>query len=237
MNIARVKLVSRGLKGIEVGYMRIEKNGGFEYNNEYVGKYKMPVNAVLRSKIGELDEYARGILSLAKGSCMEVIGIHGGSDRFQLVCWITTGVGNKGYVATTPLITETDGYDEFEDVQAIITEVYEGVEKYIDGAESITARQFVLDFSEKESKSSLTKDVAESMTDEECTAWMVETLQKRGAIVMMDEDHGLEDVAEAETEEEPGFDTEDAVPAKVITMETAKDSATHAGNKKKVASN
>lgn len=187
MKISKVKLIDSGLKGIEVSFLKQEVKGGLTFQNEYMKKDKRPVTKELRKLFSRLVGDGIQILDLNQKADFTVTGVIGGENQFQITGKVMV-LDGKVYGLATPVIKEGE-YEHYKQVMEIIDQIYTGVKEHLDSDKTVTPHQFVMDFNETlHGEKKLTKEEIDSMDESEKTKYMMDYLEKKGAVIMAAED-------------------------------------------------
>jgi hypothetical protein len=205
MKISSVKLVDMGLKGVEVSYSKEEKKKELSFLNEYSKKDRRPIPKELREKFQSLVDYMLQITDLKKGADLRITGITAGENQF-LISGKVSVLDGKIYAINTPLIKEAD-FEQFHGVMAIIEEIYAETWKHVESDTAPNATQFVMDFNETlNARDKMSKEEIDGMNEKEKTAYMMDYLEKKGAVIMAPDDIEEEPTPEQPTlgEETPG---------------------------------
>ena len=186
MKISKVKLVDRGIKGIEVSFMKQEDRGKMVFNDEYVVKYKAPVNTELRESFTKLHLHLREICGVSKELDVDVRGLNYNGEAFLISGVVTTVLNEKVYGINTPLINADDDYVKYDSATSLMDKIYEEVRKYVSERKMMNPKQFVMEFAENKGK--LDDYDFENMSDSEALSKAREILEKSGAIVITQDD-------------------------------------------------
>lgn len=210
MNIQKVK--NKGIKGLEVSYMKFDLVSDLSYANEYTTKYKMPVHVGLNEMFNKLIPHLIKICGLSVESEVEVNCITSNGNQF-LISGKVTVLNGQVYAINTPLIKEEAEYAEHDNVLTIVNEIYTETKIYADKKKKVDVKQFVMDFNKK--KEGYNQADFDEMSDGEARELMIAALEKTGAIII-----DREDISET-TEEENGKVIEMIHPEKEVKKKVA----------------
>ncbi len=193
MKITRIKMMDKGLKGLEIWYEKGEDRGGVTFQNEYHVKVRVPVSSEIRGAFYALEKDFAKLLGLAaKGLNYSTVLDLSFRQGIGLVLAGRVNVGTWGeYKAKTMFIGQDNEYPDFEKLEELCSDLVEIVSKWMVDSANLNAKQMLLDFREfgKENlKMSLEEYDFDSMTLEDATAKAMELLEKQGAVVMMQDD-------------------------------------------------
>jgi|GEM_PF-3086626 len=202
MNIASVKLVNGGLKGVVVTYSMTSEKDKRSFIDEHVSKKKAPIHEDLEVAFESLGEHLLdicGYTSKDKDN-VSVTGVTYNDKGFVITGKKKILDGDKTINLVTPL-TNGDDYSEYEAVCKVLDTIYSETEDYMSGAKVFSDAQLVMRFNagkedfDVESFKGLPADQQRDI----CT----EILEKMGAMVLLAEDEAPieEEITEVEKEE------------------------------------
>lgn len=220
MRISKVSLVKGGLGGLKVSYQDTTIKKNLTFVNNYNTSFSAPVNGELKSDIGKLAEHVRLVCHILKNKedNITVIGFSRKGEEFVIEAKVDTL--DTTFSLKTPEITVESEYAGFGDIQELIENIIEGVNKYIVNFDAVDDKQIVMDFTasqpveEGETPFDITNLSAEEISDM-CT----DILTNMGAIVIpapedLPMEMGIDTEVTAETEAVDPFIIEVAEPAK-----------------------
>lgn len=233
LNLAGVKLVNFGAKGIKVKYDKGAARGTYVFNDEYDVKHKSPIPLGLRDKFRALGSHVADLCLIGEQYVdhIDVTGVQSnGGDQFLITASVKT-VDDKHFTVNTPKITEDTEYERFDEVIGVINEIYDGVIEYIESDRLVNDSQIIADFiASQKGESDIDLD---SMSEDDQKDKAREILEKGGAIVMDADDYTVEEGSHengsVEKEEnvsienpvsETADDSESTSVAKEVKMET-----------------
>lgn len=189
MRLKGIKFVQQGLKGLIVTYRETEQNNRFEFDDEFSIKKKRPVHADFKKAMQALERDFRLLLGIDERIGVEIQGVVAGEDEIQIQGLLRL-VGGSSTSLNTPVLTEEEGYREWDKLNDRIDKLYNECRSYLTEGKSANAKQFVLDLQTSdpkflEKKGLETADI-KKMDEEGQYALMKEFLEKKGAIVIMD---------------------------------------------------
>lgn len=223
LNLASVKLISLGAKGIKVQYDRGSSRGSYVFNDEYDVKFKNPLPVELRNKFRMLVEHVVLICKMHESDATKSsIYVHhiisNGGTNFQLRATVHT-FDDKTFEIATPKITEDTEYEGFDNVISLINDIYDDVIEYIESDKLIDENQIIMDFIKNKKEVDFS---VEELSSEDRVQKAREILEDQGAIVLDQDDYTVTDgpektepVVEEEVKEIP----EGSATTETITTE------------------
>ena len=215
MLIRSVKLVSQGMKGIEITYAMPTTKNSRSFVDEHKSKKKAPIHSDLEELFLQLKPYLLDCCDYSAETRekdlieTEVVSLEYSNTGFSIKGKKSVLQGDKIVELKTPLINGDD-YDQFGDATLIMEKIYEEVKVYMSGEKTITDEQLVIRFNQN--KEGFDVEEFKKLSKEEQRAIATQTLEKMGAIVIHSDELGeADDFIEAEVseeKEEPFFDDE-----------------------------
>ncbi len=185
--ITKVMLANEGLKGIEVDYEKVEKNGERESYTPYYQAPKFPVHAELEKKFTWLNGHLLDICgydSTDQTLLQQVLvrGITTKDGWFIISGTLEVFDNGKTVNLVTPKVINSDEYLHFEDVIKIIEAIYAEVKVYLAKGKVMDDVQYVLK-TMKGDKNFIEKDFM-AMTDEQKIAYATKLMEDKGSIII-----------------------------------------------------
>ena len=213
MNIASVKLVNSGLKGIIVTYAQANEKDSVSFIDEHVSKKKAPIHDELETAFESLGKYLLDICDYPKDNRekdlqdLSVTGVTYGNKGFVITGKKTILDGDKTINLVTPLISEAD-YHAYDVVTTILDTIYSETKEYMSGSKTYSDEQLVMKFNEKNSE--FDSESFNNMTPIEKRNMATSILEGMGAVVIHAEELGeeLEEEVSEETAEEIAVEEE-----------------------------
>lgn len=192
IKIAKVTPKRNGVDGLVVTFEKREKaTDGLSYNNEYEGRFKMPVPHSLRDKWNELTKHVIKLLCLnAKIPTDSIIfnWIQCNAAGEIMIAVKIQARHNRWYSAVVPVLISDEEYEGYTEMYDIISEVFLMSARYILNSEVASPKQAMLDFAdtaEREKKSfSFTKDEINDLSEEDAMAAYADIMEDRGYVFL-----------------------------------------------------
>lgn len=184
IQISSVKLINGGNKGIRISYIKMmeDKNGRMSISKMNEENDRPIVGTELLLKFDEFSEYITGINNIEEGK-VTATGITASASKFLLSGTIECFNGNKKSATNTPLITEQDDYEKWDEVQAKVDELYKMVLSHMETEKYMaTDRDIVI--SANKGKEGFDIEAVNNMTEQELTDLATKHLEKIGCVVM-----------------------------------------------------
>lgn len=201
MKIKRIRLVQGGLKGVSIIWEKPEEKDGRYFSTDvYEGK-KYPIHLGLENKFKELREHFASICGFTPNGIsedelkyilndIEVTGVKFENDYFILMGTKNT-LADKKIGLSTHKVEEGDGFDCYDKVWKIMSELVDETKAYMDGTKKATDEEIGRRYIQAQlKKGKATIDLAEfeEMSDEEKKVFCTNFLEKNGSIVNHIED-------------------------------------------------
>jgi len=191
MKITKVRMIDKGLKGLEITFLKNEERGGLTFQNEYVARIKVPLNGVVRKAFLDLEKDFGVLLGLHEKvnfSTVEGISYRKGEG---VVLSGRISVGQWGeYMVKTMFVGEGSEYSNYDRLMDASDKLIEVVGLWMEQSTVPTAKQMLMDFREM-GKPGMTQALSEynfdEMNAEDAQKKAVELLEKMGAVVLMQE--------------------------------------------------
>jgi hypothetical protein len=200
MEIASVKLVNAGLKGIVVTYAQASSRDSRSFIDEHVSKKKAPIHDELEKAFDDLREPLLDICGYpepeAYVSDVEMTGVTYNNKGFVLSAKLSILDGEKTINLVTPLIRDGNEYPGFIKVIQTLEKIWEETRSYMAGEKSFSDEQLVLKFNSD--KEGFDADSFKKLSKEEQREIATKVLQDQGSIVFHPETE--EDTAEEKEE-------------------------------------
>lgn len=230
--ILSVKLLDRGLKGITVVHLQSGVRKNMKFREKHKVDYDAPANDELIAHFSALQENFRHLAVIDENAASEDIHvtearISPDGNYIQLVGTIRS-VGVTQYKATTPRISEAEGYQFFGECLAKIKALFAEAKSYITEKKVMNTDQMVLQFAAADKKFEERFGLVANMTEDEKDLYARERLEKKGAIIIdnefADPGDGEPDAEQGEAAEAPVKESEPVVtePVEEKPEETAK---------------
>ena len=185
MNIASVKLVNGGLKGLVVTYSMTSEKNGRPFIDEHISKKKAPIHQELEDAFDSLIDYLLEICESEANSDVEVVGVTYNDKGFIITGKKKILGGNKTTNLVTPLITDED-YSEFDTVCKMLDTIYSETEDYMSGAKVFSDAQLVMRFNA--GKEDFDVETFKGLSSEEQRDLATAILEDMGHVVLLTED-------------------------------------------------
>lgn len=194
IQLSSVKLVSGGLKGIEVKYQLSEVRENRQFFNEYSSKKKAPVHKELEDCFSWLKGHLLDICGYSLDqderafhmANLEMTSVTLNEKGFILSGLLSILNGDKALNITTPIIAESDEYCDYSKVIAIIEGIFSETKEYMAGKKQMDDAQFVIK-SNKENPE-FDKDAFMKMSKKEQREFATKILEDQGAFVFMSDE-------------------------------------------------
>lgn len=185
MEIASVKLVNAGLKGIVVTYAQASSKDDRSFIDEHVSKKKAPIHSELEEAFEELREPLLDICGYSNpegyATDVEMTGVTFSNKGFVLSAKLSILDGDKTINLVTPLIRDGNEYPGFMSVHQTLEKIYAETRSYMSGDKSFSDEQLVLKFNSD--KDDFDVESFKKMTKEEQREIATKILQDQGSIV------------------------------------------------------
>lgn len=208
--IASVKLINGGMKGIEIEYLQPSVKGNVQFFDIYKSKRKAPVHeelekAFVLTKSHLLDICGYTLEAEEREYLMNALSITGvkyGEKGIILIGDLFVLGGTRVLKLETPLITDEVEYPDFANLKSIIDNIYSETKEYMDGKKVMSDIQIVARFNAKNEEfdyGSFTK-----MSKEEQREIATKILEEQGCMVFHNDEitTELEEAVTAITAEE-----------------------------------
>lgn len=214
MNIKKIELVSGGFKGSTVTFLSQTFKNNRPFVNETIEKRKNPIHMDMEKlfkdlRIHLLDVCKINNIRLSEAEQKTVIletdisSIEFDNDSFVL-SGETEVFEGKTIKLKTCKVQESDGYEGYGEVRAIIDELKVEATAYLDGLKVVSDREMMLRWLEARKDHNMTKEQFEEMSEEDQKKYMNKTLNaKFGAEIDTDED-----LEEEEEDDNQSFDVD-----------------------------
>jgi hypothetical protein len=215
MNIASVKLVNGGLKGVVVTYSMTSEKDKRSFIDEHVSKKKAPIHEDLEVAFESLRVHLMDICGYMKDGVNDVTitGVTYNDKGFVITGKKKILDGDKTINLVTPL-TNGDDYSEYEAVCKIMDTIYSETEDYMSGAKVFSDAQLVMRFNagkedfdvetfkglSSEEQRDLATTILENMKAIDRTAVSADALEEEGHTVLLTSDVAPEEDGELEGE-------------------------------------
>ncbi len=205
--IRKVTLSSEGLKGLIIeGTLETVKENRMVMNG-FKDTVKHPIHLLLEDKIKDLRFHALNIAGLIVddtkkeeklsliGGC-NVLSFEVGSDSF--VIKVESRVFDTKYIKfSTPKVDSSDGYEFFDEVNTLLSEILVEVHAYMKGLKKITDEEIAFMYIRHGKDKSVDADMFSAFTNEEKQEYCKRIIEELGGVVIINED-----VSEVELSEE-----------------------------------
>lgn len=185
MQIASVKLVNSGTKGIIVTYAQTSNKDNRSFIDEHTSKKKAPIHEELEVAFESLREPLLDICGYPEPetyvSDLEVTGITYSDKGFVLSAKLNILDGEKTINLVTPLIKDGNEYPGFMKVIQILDKIYEETKLYLSGEKSFSDVQLVLKLNSD--KEGFDVDAFKLLSKEEQREIATKVLQDQGSII------------------------------------------------------
>jgi len=185
MEIASVKLVNAGLKGIVVTYAQASCKDDRSFIDEHVSKKKAPIHEELETAFESLREPLLDICGYPEPETyitdVEMTGITYNNKGFVLSAKLSILDGEKTINLVTPLIRDGNEYPGFMKVIQTLDKIYEETRSYMAGEKSFSDEQLVLKFNS--SNEGFDADSFKKLSKDEQREIATKVLQDQGSIV------------------------------------------------------
>lgn len=217
MKFSKVKLQGGGLHGLEGHYTLFEEKDNFQFENEFVRKRKAPVPTELKNAFKKLRHHLAAICGLAiyVEDEIEITGVSSDADNQFLIMGKVRALETLFYAINTPLVKSEHGYSHFDEVIEIVKDIYKLSRTYFKEKLMADHKQIAMDLFDKdpdavnkvvnkdlpegEEGRTLTAADIEAMADGELQPILIAALERKGCIVMKQEEHVTgADVSDAE---------------------------------------
>lgn len=203
MEIASVKLVNAGLKGIVVTYAQASNKDNRSFIDEHVSKKKAPIHDELETAFESLREPLLDICGYPDPETyitdVEMTGVSYNNKGFVLSAKLSILDGEKTINLVTPLIRDGNEYPGFIKVIQVLDKIYEETRSYMAGEKSFSDEQLVLKFNS--ANEGFDADSFKKLSKEEQREIATKVLQDQGSIVFHPEtEEDVESVEEFESE-------------------------------------
>jgi len=228
MNIASVKLVNGGLKGVVVTYSMTSEKDKRSFIDEHVSKKKAPIHEDLEVAFESLGEHLLdicGYTSKDKDN-VSVTGVTYNDKGFVITGKKKILDGDKTINLVTPL-TNGDDYSEYEAVCKVLDTIYSETEDYMSGAKVFSDAQLVMRFNA--GKEDFDVETFKGLSSEEQRDLATTILENMGHIVLLTDDVVPSEMSEPKLEvigfiEDPFIDVPESNPKmKVVNNDTDDD--------------
>lgn len=151
MIIKSVKLVDSGNKGIIVEYATSDQNNGKSFVSEHKSIKKAPIHQELKDEFNNLKSYFLDICNYSietKDVDMfetEIVGVSYSSKGISLIGTKDIMNGRKSLSIITPLLTISDGYNDFCKIENIIKIIFTETKAYMLNEKQFSETPFILD--------------------------------------------------------------------------------------------
>jgi hypothetical protein len=191
MNIASVKLVNDGLKGVVVTYSTTSTKGGRSFIDEHTSRKKAPIHQELETAFESLREHLLVICGYSKQYLGEVIitSVTYNDKGFIIVGKKTILEGDKTINLVTPLLND-DSYSEFDAVSKILDTIYLETEDYMSGAKVFSDAQLVMRFNQD--KEDFDVETFKGLSAEEQRGLATKILEDMGHLVLLSDEQVLD---------------------------------------------
>lgn len=204
--IASVKLVNGGMKGIEVEYLEPSVKGNVQFFDIYKSKRKAPVHeelekAFVLTKSHLLDICGYTLEAEEREYLMNALSVTGakyGEKGIILIGDLFVLGGTRVLKLETPLITDEVEYPDFANLKSIIDNIYSETKEYMDGKKVMSDMQIVARFNAKNEE--FDYDSFTKMSKEEQREIATKILEEQGCMVFHNDEITTE--LEGITEEE-----------------------------------
>lgn len=211
MEIASVKLVNQGLKGIEVTYAQASNKGDRSFIDEHTSKKKAPIHLDLEQAFDKLKVLVLDICSYPDPenyeADVEMTGVKYTNKGFVLTAKLSILDGEKTINLVTPLIRDGNEYGGFMNVIQVLDKIYEETRSYMAGEKTFSDEQLVLKFNS--GKEGFDVEEFKKLSADEQRDIATKVLEAQGSIIFHPEPAGEE--------------VEKEVVEIVATMEVVKD--------------
>lgn len=203
MEIASVKLVNAGLKGIIVTYAQTSNKDSRSFIDEHTSKKKAPVHEELETAFEDLREPLLDICGYPEPESyitdVEMTGVTYNNKGFILSAKLSILDGEKTINLVTPLIRDGNEYPGFMKVIQTLDKIYEETKSYMAGEKSFSDEQLVLKFNS--SKEGFDVEAFKGLSKDEQREIATKVLQDQGSIVFHPEEESAEDVVAEDVKE------------------------------------
>jgi len=199
MNIKKISLTANGFKGAEISFLTQTFKNNRPFLNETIEKRKNPIHGDMEKLFKDLRVHLLDVcninnsrLSEAEQNTLiletEISSIEFDNDSFLLSGEMEV-FGEKRIKLKTCKVQESDDYEGFGDVRAIIEELKVEATAYLDGLKVVSDREMMLRWLEARKDHNMTKEQFEAMDEQGQKDYMNKTLNaKFGAEIDTDED-------------------------------------------------
>ena len=211
MNIKKISLTANGFKGAEISFLTQTFKNNRPFLNETIEKRKNPIHGDMEKLFKDLRVHLLDVcninnsrLSEAEQNTLiletEISSIEFDNDSFLLSGEMEV-FGEKRIKLKTCKVQESDDYEGFGDVRAIIEELKVEATAYLDGLKVVSDREMMLRWLEARKDHNMTKEQFEAMDEQGQKEYMNKTLNaKFGAEIDTDEDEIIEEESAVEFE-------------------------------------
>ncbi len=195
--ISEIKLLSGGLKGLEVCYSKVEKGKDErDWINEYWTKRSIPVNKELLSLVNSFRFYLYDVygydMDKVNSAELEILGIKGEGGSFIIKGKQKILDGTKYVDMKTPKILEDDGYGKYGEVMGLVGQLFAEVGVYMTGARDEISDLSIVKNGFRGKKGELfNEEEFLGMSEQEQRDMATKVLEKHGSIVIHNDDMDL----------------------------------------------
>lgn len=154
--IGAVKMITDGLRGLEVDYETIDVQKDASYKNEHKDKRHRPVHQELKDLLAGLKPYFVDLCGYTQTGCtkeglegfmtlVDITGVKAGADKFCITGKVRTWE-DKVVGMATPSISMSDGFEAYDDVFKLVDKIYKEADMYMKGDRVAAKKQVVVDY-------------------------------------------------------------------------------------------
>jgi len=190
MEIASVKLVNAGLKGIEVTYAQASSKDGRSFIDEHKSKKKAPIHSELEDAFEDLRVPLLDICGYEEPEGL-IHDVEMTQVKYSEKGFVLSGVfkvldGERTIDLVTPLIRDGNEYKDFVKVASILDRIYDETRSYMSGEKSMSDEQLVLKFNSD--NDGFDADTFFKLSKDEQREIATKILQDQGSIVFHPEE-------------------------------------------------
>lgn len=218
VRIGAISLNNNGSNGLVVKYEQTEIRNNREFFTEYSAKKKFPIHQELSDKFLELIPFLLELCNyesdpaLISGTKMVAVKYN---DNGFVLSGKMSAIADKEFAINTPLITDEDGYPNFDKVSQILNDIYSETKEYMEGKKVLSDIQYVINLNK--GNADFDAKTFESLSQEEQWKIASDFMEKNKCIVTK-----LDDIEEGEEEGEPHviFEEEPSIEVKTSEVKT-----------------
>ncbi len=206
--ISEIKLLSGGLKGLEVCYSKVEKGKDErDWINEYWTKRSIPVNKELLSLVNSFRFYLYDVygydMDKINSAELEILSVKGEGGSFIIKGKQKILDGTKYVDMKTPKILEDDGYGKYGEVMGLVGQLFAEVGVYMTGARDEISDLSIVKNGFRGKKGELfNEEEFLGMSEQEQRDMATKVLEKHGSIVIHNDDMLGGDVIKNDSKED-----------------------------------